>query len=335
MLKLVKHRLKQLRISKKVTSLTVVERVNRVQGTLLKLRPTKRNGLFYSTAGLFTFASIIYFCFIASDVYISETKFVVRTADKKSSSPLFGDVLQQMGFTESHSDAWVVHDYMISHDVMRQLDDTLHIRNRYSDHQIDIFNRFPGLRFWDHSLEAFHDYYQNNVLVNIDPLSSIITLKVKGFEPDLVLAVNKQLLELSEGLINRLNQRAQTDLIHAAKEEITTATKYIAEVSLSISNLRQQTHLSDPEGQALQLQRLSVEKSLADKQLAMAMTSFQKAQADALKQQLYIVKITSPTMPDAAVEPHKIQGVFSMVLMGLLLWGVLSLLHSGVREHYS
>jgi capsular polysaccharide transport system permease protein len=335
MIKLIGNNLKKLVVFNKNTSLIVVEKVNWIRRILWKLKPSRKNQLFYSTAGLCTFVSILYFCFIASNVYISETKFVVRTADKKSSGPLFGEVLQQMGFTESNSDSWVVHDYMLSHDVMKQLNELVQIRQLYSDSRIDVFNRFPGIRFWDRSLEAFHAYYQDHVLVTIDPLSSIITLKVKGFSPEAVLAINKQLLDLSEGLINTLNERAQSDLIKTAQKEIKIATKYIAEVSSRISKLRQHTHLSDPEGQALLLQRLSVEKSLSDKQLAMAMTSLQNAQADALKQQLYIVRITNPTLPDAALEPRKIQGVFSMILFGLLLWGVLSLLVSGVREHYS
>lgn len=335
MFKLVKQGLKQLVRSKKTSSLAVIERANWAQDKLLRLKPTKQNGLFYSTAGLFALFSVFYFCFIASDVYISETKFVVRTADKHSSGPVFGEVLQQMGFTESHSDSWVVHDYMLSHDVMRQLNELLDIQRLYSDKHIDFFNRFPGLRFWDRSLEAFHAYYQDHVLVAIDPLSSIISLKVKGFSPDTVLAINKKLLELSEGLINTLNERAQSDLIKTAQNEIMMATQYITDVSSRISSLRQNTHLPDPEGQALQLQRLAVEKGLADKQLAMALSSLQKAQADALKQQLYIVKISNPTLPDAAVEPHKIQGIFSMILLGMLIWGVTSLLVSGVKEHYS
>lgn len=335
MFQLIKKRIKQLLRLNKTTSLVVIKPIDWTQSRLLKLKPTKQNGLFYSTAGLCTLVSILYFCFIASDVYISETKFVVRTADKHSSGPVFGEVLQQMGFTESHSDSWVVHDYMLSHDVMGQLNDLLDVQRLYSDAHIDFFNRFPGLRFWDRSLEAFHAYYQDHVLVSIDPLSSIITLKVKGFSPNTVLTINKKLLELSEELINTLNERAQSDLVKTAQNEIVMATQYITEVSSRISKLRQNTHLSDPEGQALQLQRLAVEKGLADKQLAMALSSLQKAQTDALKQQLYIMKITNPTLPDAAVEPHRIQGIFSMMLLGLLIWGVVSLLVSGVKEHYS
>lgn len=335
MFKLIKKRITQLAYSKKTTALVVIKRVDWVQSALLKLKPTKQNGLFYSTAGFCTLGSILYFCFIASDIYISETKFVVRTAEKHSSAPVFGEMLQQMGFTESHSDAWVVHDYMLSHDVMRQLNELLNVKEVYSDTHIDCFNRFPGLRFWDRSLEAFHAYYKEHILVSIDPMSSIITLKVKGFNPNTVLTINKKLLELSEGLINTLNERAQSDLVKTAQNEIIMATEYITEISSRISKLRQNSHLTDPEGQALQLQRLAVEKGLADKQLAMALSSLKKAEVDALKQQLYIVKITNPTLPDAAVEPYKIQGIFSMILMGILSWGILSLLVSGVKEHYS
>lgn len=335
MIQLMKQRIKHHVLFKKATSLAVIQRGNWMHRMLLHLKPTKKNGLFYSTAGLCTLGALFYFCVIASDVYVSETKFVVRTADKKASGPVFGEVLQQMGFTESHADSWVVHDYMVSHDVMQQLNELLHIQRAYSDTHIDFFNRFPGVRFWDTSLEAFHAYYKNHVLVTIDPLSSIITLKVKGFRSDTVFTINQKLLELSEGLINTLNERAQSDLIQTAHNEIAMATHYIATVSSRIAHLRQKAHLSDPEGQALQLQRLSVEKGLADQQLAMAMSSLQKAQADALKQQLYLVKITYPTLPDAAVEPRKIQGVVSMILLGLLLWGVVSLFVSSVREHYS
>jgi capsular polysaccharide transport system permease protein len=276
----------------------------------------------------------IYFSLIASDVYVSESKFVVRTSEKNTVS-LFGGVLDQIGIGESHSDSWIVHDFMLSRDVLQKLDQELNIKKAYSSKKIDFISRFPSIKFWDKSLEAFYDYFQSQVAVSLDPAASITTLTVKSFSPTLAWQINKKLLQLSEELINRLNERARNDMITVAQDEVSETTKKIYHLSAEISKLHHKKVIADPEGQGLQLQRLSLEKELANKELALALAALQKAKAQAAKQQLYIVRVSNPLKPDTAIEPRRLRAILSAFLLSFLVWSILSLLVSSVKEHHA
>jgi capsular polysaccharide transport system permease protein len=80
-------------------------------------------------------------------------------------------------------------------------------------------------------------------------------------------------------------------------------------------------------------ERLSLEMDFADKQLAAAMASLESARSQALRQQLYLITVAKPSLPDAAVLPRRARSVVTTVILGLVSWGILALLLAGVREH--
>jgi capsular polysaccharide transport system permease protein len=57
------------------------------------------------------------------------------------------------------------------------------------------------------------------------------------------------------------------------------------------------------------------------------------ARNEAQRQQLYLERISAPSLPDAAMEPRRVRSVIAVFLLGLVLWGVLTLTVAAVREH--
>jgi capsular polysaccharide transport system permease protein len=86
---------------------------------------------------------------------------------------------------------------------------------------------------------------------------------------------------------------------------------------------------------AAQYQRLALESQFADKQLAGAMASLQEAQNEARRKQAYVERIVQPNLPDDSLEPRRIRGILATFALGLVAWGVLTMLLAGVREHQS
>jgi ABC-2 type transport system permease protein/capsular polysaccharide transport system permease protein len=80
-------------------------------------------------------------------------------------------------------------------------------------------------------------------------------------------------------------------------------------------------------------QELQVESDFAEKQLAVTRASLQDARAEARRKQAYLEQIAAPSLPDYAEEPRRIRSIFAAIALGLLAWGVLSMLAIGVREH--
>lgn len=80
--------------------------------------------------------------------------------------------------------------------------------------------------------------------------------------------------------------------------------------------------------------RLQLDSQFADKQLGSAMSALENARAEAQRKQLYLERLVQPNTPDVAIEPKRLKRIFEVFAVGMIVWGVLSLLLAGVREHH-
>ena len=80
-------------------------------------------------------------------------------------------------------------------------------------------------------------------------------------------------------------------------------------------------------------ERLVLERGFAEKQLAAALVSLEQARNDAQRKQLYLERIVQPSKPDVAVEPRRLRAILTTLVLGLICWGIFTILLSGVREH--
>jgi len=284
-----------------------------------------------------TAVSMVYFSLIASDIFISESRFIVRSASKDSMSNLgsgFGGVIGKMGLNNSENDSYTAENFIQSRDALAKLNEKLNLKAAYSENSIDRLHRFAGIRFWDKSLERFYEYYLGNIVgVAHDDSSGITTLSVRAFDPKLAYVVNQQLNELSEALINRLNLRARQDMLEFAQKEVELARSKVEKINLKIYQFRNQKQTGPSEQQVAVFQQLGSEKDFADRNLAAAFASLEQARIEAIKKQLYLERVAEPSKPDQALEPKRIRGIATTFVLGLLLWGIASMIIAGVKEH--
>jgi capsular polysaccharide transport system permease protein len=369
-----------------------------------KSKPSRMKRLLRRFSGLFLASVIapttvagIYFGAIASDVYISESRFLVRNPQRPQLSGI-GALLQGTAFSRAQDDTYSVHDFIRSRDALRELDGKVDFRRRYSDATNDFFNRFPGVDP-DDSFEALHRYYQKQVGIDYDTVSSISILRVRAFSAEDAQKINQLLLEMGERLVNNMNIRSRRDLIDVAENEVRLAEARSKAAAQSLSSFRSERSILDPDRQgAIALQgvaklreellaaetqlgqvrgvspenpqistlsqrvdalrkaigdenakvlgrdaslvskspaydRLVLEKAFSDRQLAAALTALDSARNEAQRKQLYLERLVQPNLPDKAVEPRRIRGVLTTFVLGLVAWGVLSLVMASVREH--
>ncbi len=366
-------------------------------GMKSKVRFFAKNKILWLTVIIPTVLAIIYYGLIASDVYISESRFVVRSPQRQTQTGL-NALLAGTGFSRSQDDTYSVHDFVLSRDALRELDKKLGIRKLFSSKDADFINRFPGLD-WDDSFESFYRYYKKRVGIDYDTVSSITTLNVHAFAAEDAERINELLLNMGERLVNNLNDRSRQDLIKFATQEVAVAETKAKTAALALSSFRTSQSIFDPDRQsAIQLQgvaklqeellateaqlnqikrvspnnpqvaslasraaslrntiaaetskvagsgtsltsksanfeRLVLEKGFADKQLASALTSLETARSEAERKQLYLERLVQPNLPDKALEPRRIRSIFTVFAVGLIAWGVISLLVASVKEH--
>ena len=288
--------------------------------------------LFLLTVLLPSAMAVAYYGFIASDIYTSESRFVVRSPQKSAANSPDG-IFNQLGLSKGNDDSHIVKEFVLSRDVLKVLDNELDIKALYSKKIIDPIARYAGIEFWNTSFEGFFKYYQKYVGVEIDSASSVSLLTVRAFEANEAQKINQKIVELSEAFVNKLNERARADLLRNAVEEVNHAKAKSDSISTQLFAIRTQKNSGDPERQVIIQQRLALEKDFADRQLAAAMTSLEQSRVEALRKQVYIERVTHPMVPDYALEPQRIKGIATVLILSLCSWGILVLLVSGVKEH--
>lgn len=358
---------------------------------------TSLGPIFFLTVFVPTLVAVTYFGFLASDTYISESRFVVRSPDKPATSGL-GTLLKSAGFSSAGDEVFAAQDFVISRDALRALNRGNVFRRAYDDRSISYFNRF-GTWLTGSTFEDLYKYYGSRIRISHDSGSSITTVFVRAYTPQDARRFNQQLLSMAEATVNRLNSRGRQDLIQFAATEVRDAKARAEDAALALSAYRNREGVVDPERQAtvqlqmisklqdeliatktqlLQLrtftpqnpqvevlqtravglaqqidielgkvagnqsslsstaaryQRLMLDNQFAEKQLGAAMASLEDAKNEARRKQAYVERVVEPNLPDKALEPRRLTGILLTFALGLVAWGVLSMLLAGVMEH--
>jgi len=209
----------------------------------------KRNLVLFLTVLVPTAAAIVYYGFVASDVFISESRFVVRSPQHQTQGGMFGQLLQGTGLSHSQDDTYLIHDFILSRDALKDLDRHGEMRRAFDGKTGDLFNRFPGL-VSDDSFEELYRYYDKHVGVDYDSTSSITRLTVSAFAAADAYRINDQLLQMSERLVNTLNERSRQDLIRFAEAEVNLATGKATAAGVALFEYRSKHAVFEPDKQA-------------------------------------------------------------------------------------
>lgn len=228
---------------------------NMLKKPKIKKITTYLDPLFWLCVVVPTLLLSIYYGFIASDVYTSESKFVIRSPNQQSTSGL-GMMLQNIGFSASSDDSYLVRDYLTSRDATQNLKDELDIQNKYSDKSVDIVSRFGVIK--SPTFENFYQYFNDKVKVVYDSASSISSLQIEAYTAKDAQAINESLLKMSEDIINRINNNAKNDILIASEKEVKEAQEKSLKAADELAKYRTKNEVFNPEGQSqIVLQEIS------------------------------------------------------------------------------
>ncbi|MGE3744683.1 MAG: lipopolysaccharide biosynthesis protein [Sphingomonadaceae bacterium] len=82
-------------------------------------------------------------------------------------------------------------------------------------------------------------------------------------------------------------------------------------------------------------EKLKLEQEFAANRYSAAAASLEKARDEAIKQQLFIVRVVEPNMPVKALYPERLKIVLTIFASLLLIYGIGWLIVAGVKEHAS
>lgn len=352
--------------------------------------------LFAALVILPTLVASLYFGIFASEVYVSESRFIVRSPSKPNLSPL-GVVLGGGSLVGASEESEAVTEFLSSRQGLAAINDDGLATRAWGNPSIFWFDRFG--RFGADTGEDLFKYYLDKVSAEDSTTTMVTVLSVQSFDPQTAQLINRRLLEKSEVLVNELSDRARRDAISFAEVELARAREQAQAAALALATFRDREGVIDPElqvsaglqmisklqdqliaaqTQLLQLQtytprasqipflrtqirnlereiasqtaqlagnkgslssasvryqELKLASEYAEKQLGITLSAYQEAQAEARRKQAYVERISSPSLPDDAAYPRRLRNIIATFVLGLLAWGVASMLMVGVREH--
>lgn len=191
-----------------------------------------------------TALTAIYYLLIASDLYASQATFVVHSQTRAQISPL-NSLLQTTGIGHAQNEVYSVNEFLVSRDAVKALQARLALRTLFSRPEADFFSRYPNPLF-DRSEEDLFRYYQGKVKVAYDATTGLSTVTVKAFRAEDARTIANLLIEASESLVNRLNERARGNAVKDAETDVGLAQARVIEAQKRLLDYRSREALLDP-----------------------------------------------------------------------------------------
>jgi capsular polysaccharide transport system permease protein len=150
------------------------------------------------------------------------------------------------------------------------------------------------------------------------------------------------------GLLNSLQQQLgealiEFDLLGQSTREgdprLTQITSRIAAIQARIEQERQQFgqggNVADGQNYATvvaEFERLTVDREFAEQKYATALSNFDNAQTEALRQSRYLAAYVGPTLAESAEHPRSMLLFLMSSFFALVTWGILALVYYSLRD---
>ena len=188
----------------------------------------------------------IYLFVFAADRYVSESIVTVRQNGAEGAVGFNLTSLLGVSVPASLDDEKMLEAYVLSMDMLQQLDKKLGLRNAFNAPRADfIFRLGSGA-----TQEEFLDYYRRRVEVVVEEDSGLLRIRTQGFSPEAAAALNREVLALSERFINESSHRLAREQMEFAESELRKARSGVDKARNVVLSFQKAHDILDPVAQA-------------------------------------------------------------------------------------
>jgi capsular polysaccharide transport system permease protein len=204
--------------------------------------------------GLPTILAGVYYGFVASDQFVSEMEFGVRSADaqRNDATSIFQGMASasQIGLQSN-----ILVRYIGSREIFDRINRKIDLRDIYSRPSADYFSRLkPGAQIEDQV-----SFWKGKVEPYFDLTTGVISVHVRAFSPEDALSIGNEILAQSEFLADDLSRRARQDFVGFAQQQVDEASARLHKARQAILDFRDQEKMLDPTKDA-DVARLAIAK---------------------------------------------------------------------------
>lgn len=185
--------------------------------------------------GLPTFATAVYYFWIATPFYATKSEFVIQQAGGGGAGAGgLGGLLSGTGFA-TQQDSVAVQGFLQSRDAMIRLDREHGFRAHFEDPAIDPIQRLqPGA-----TLESAYKIYQRNIHVSYDPSEGIVKMEVIAATPEKAQEFALAMVRYAEELIDQLTRRLREDQMRGASTSYENAEREMLAAQRRVVDLQE------------------------------------------------------------------------------------------------
>lgn len=199
--------------------------------------------------GIPTLFAILYYGFLASDMYVSEAKVAVRSAKSGISTNGLTALLASPVLSSGGQDSLVVMEYATSLDIVEQLRERVDFIEHYASRDVDFLSRLKR----DATSDEVLQYYQERVSIQRDIMSDVLTVKVRAFTPKMAQDIASLIIDLNEQLVNTLSNRMEEDAIRSARSEVDRAVQHLRKTAQDINRFQSANDSVSPKDESIAL----------------------------------------------------------------------------------
>lgn len=201
--------------------------------------------VFLLVVGLPTALAGVYYGFIASDQYVTEIQFGVRSADaqRNDATSIFQGMASasQIGLQSN-----IVVKYIKSRSMVDAIGEKINLRKMFSGPEVDYFSRLAP----NTSIEGLVDYWRSKVEPYFELTTGIVSVQIRAFTPQDAQTIGRDVLALSESLADDLSKRARADYVKFAQEQVEEAAEKLRKAREAMLEFRDRERSLDPNKEA-------------------------------------------------------------------------------------
>jgi capsular polysaccharide transport system permease protein len=212
----------------------------RIKNKLWKNRNNKQRTFIFCVL-MPTILCAIYYILIASDIYVVEAKYAIK-GNQSTQLDMLGGLTGLSGQSSTSSDSYILQEYLHSQEAISKIQKKIDLTDIYNHEDTDFLSKLGNNK----PAEDLLDYWREKITSSYDPTTGVTTLKVRTFNPEDSVKLAKEILQQNESLINQLSERARSDDLSFAENELSRAEERVKAIRLAMQSFRNKYQDLDP-----------------------------------------------------------------------------------------
>lgn len=189
-----------------------------------------------------TIITTAYYLFIASDQYVTEVKFALRSVERRGGNDTVGATTAVPSAVADIADSFIIADYIATRQFVDELDSKVGLRAMMSRPEGDFWARLPA----DAPVESLVNHWRSVVNSRFELSTGILSVRVRAFTPEDSYRLAEAVIDGSERLANDLTARGRQDFVRFAEVELKGAERRLQAAREALSAFRVSEGVVDP-----------------------------------------------------------------------------------------